>query len=144
MRNIHGYLYVDMGLAICSEAVDMEDKELEEIMKKKMREYMERLAKNVEEKSIEKDRDIDIFEKAKPLFTKDGYQHLINISKRNRTLAEKMLSMFAQLIYLGYLSPPIDYILVEKLRRKLVGEKGKIYVYKKGELKELGESLKED
>ncbi len=41
------------------------------------------------------------------------------------------------------MNPPIDYVLVEKLRRKLTGESGKIYVYKKGELKDLSESLHE-
>ena len=55
-----------------------------------------------------------------------------------------MVGILVKLIYLGYLSPPIDYVIVERLRRKLVGEKGRIYVYKKGELKDLRDSLLED
>ena len=120
----------------------MEDKELEEIMKKKMKMYMERLAKNVKEEEEESKK--DIFETARPLFDDEGYRHLMKISRSNRELAEKMVGILVKLIYLGYLSPPIDYVIVERLRRKLVGEKGRIYVYKKGELKDLRDSLLED
>ncbi|HIE37383.1 TPA: hypothetical protein EYP83_04360 [Candidatus Geothermarchaeota archaeon] len=120
-----------------------EDRELEKIMKKKMRIYMEMMnrKKDVEETKV--DEEVDIIQKVKRIFTDDGYKHLINIASRDRYLAEQIIKIFLELIYLGYISPPIDYILVEKLRRKLTGETGKIYVYKKGELKDLGESLKD-
>ncbi len=38
---------------------------------------------------------------------------------------------------------PIEYELVELLRRKIEGESGRIYVYHKGEMKEFGDVLRE-
>lgn len=121
-----------------------EDKELEEIMKKKMRRYMELMDKKKNTEVVDNQQKIDVFQKVKRIFTDDGYNHLMKIASSNKALAEKMIAIFIELIYMGYIAPPIDYILVEKLRRKLTGEKGKIYVYKKGELKDLSESLKEE
>lgn len=121
-----------------------EDKELEEIMYRKMRRYMKLIEKKKDAQAMENQQKTDIFEKVRRIFTEDGYNHLIKIASSERALAEKMIAIFIELIYMGYLAPPIDYILVERLRRKLTGEKGRIYVYKKGELKDLSESLKED
>jgi len=121
-----------------------EDKELEEIMKKKMKRYMEMIDRKKSNEVIENQQKTDLFQKVKRIFTEDGYSHLMKIASSNRGLAEKMIAIFIELIYMGYIAPPIDYVLVEKLRRKLTGEKGKIYVYKKGELKDLSESLKEE
>ncbi len=121
-----------------------EDKELEEIMKRKMRRYMELMDKKKSSEIQESQQKADIFQKVRRIFTEDGYNHLMKIASTNKALAEKMIAIFIELIYTGYITPPIDYILVERLRRKLTGEKGKIFVYKKGELKDLSESLKEE
>jgi len=120
----------------------VEDKELEKILKKKLKMYMESLKQREEdEKEGEKE---DIFKKAQPLFTEDGYKHLINIKKRDEELAEKILGYIVQLIYSGLLKSKADYVMVERLRRRISGETGKIYVYKKGELKDLSSSLREE
>ncbi len=121
----------------------MEDKELEKILQRKMKAYMEQLMKQMEEKKKEEDKK-DVYEKVKPLFTDDGYKHLIKIREANTEVADKILATIIQLIYMGMLRSKADYIIVEKLRRKIVGESGKIYVYRKGEMKDLGEALTDD
>lgn len=120
-----------------------EDRELEKIMKKKMRIYMEMMNRKKDTGKSKTDEEMDILQRVKRIFTDDGYKHIMGIASKDKSLAEQIIKIFVELIYLGYISPPIDYILVEKLKRKLTGETGKIYVYKKGELKDLGESLKD-
>ncbi len=121
----------------------MEDKELEKIMQRKMMEYMERL-RRMQEQGSEKERREDILEKIRPLLTSDAYNHLKKIRSGNPRLGEEMIKILIELLYLGYLRTPIDYVVVERLRRKLTGETGKIYVYRKGELKDLGDALTGD
>ncbi len=57
--------------------MEKSDKELDEIMKRKMRRYMEILnKKKTLTEDIESKKEEDIFMKVKPLFTDDGYNHL--------------------------------------------------------------------
>lgn len=120
----------------------MEDKELEKIMQRKMMEYMERLRKTQEQ--TQEERREDILEKIRPLLTQDAYNHLKKIRDRDPRLGGEMIKILIELLYLGYIRTPIDYVVVERLRRKLTGETGRIYVYRRGELKNLGEALTGD
>ena len=113
---------------------------MEAILRRKMRRYLEELSR----KRVESREGDDIIEKAKPIFSEDGYRHLRGIWERSRELGEEILKILLQLTLMGILSPPIGYVEVERLRRRLMGEKGRIYVYKRGELKELGEAIKKD
>jgi|Deesub1362A_J573_1020465.scaffolds.fasta_scaffold00012_222 DNA-binding TFAR19-related protein (PDSD5 family) len=119
------------------------DDEIEFIKRKKMVEYMQRILER-QMKSVEAGEKEDIYEKVKPLFTPDGFNYLISIRDKNPGLADKILKNLLFLLINGLASVPVDKLSVEILEKKLSGYKGKIYVEKKGELKEFGEALKED
>jgi len=119
------------------------DDEIEFIKRKKMVEYMQRILER-QMKSVEAEEKEDIYEKVKPLFTPDAFSYLIGIRENNPGLADKVLKNLLFLLINGLASIPVDKLSVEILEKKLSGYKGKIYVEKKGELKEFGEALKED
>jgi len=121
-----------------------EDKDLEMIKRRKLlkyyREYLASQLKKVEES---KKADEDVYIKVKPLFRKDAYNWLINIKKNKPTVADEILKAILYLVLNGMAGIPVEYELVELLRRKIEGETGKIYVYRRGEMKEFGDVLRE-
>ena len=119
------------------------DDEIEFIKRKKMVEYMQRILER-QMKSVEESEKEDIYEKVKPLFTPEAYNYLLSIRKSNSGLADKVLKNLLFLLINGLANIPVDKLSVEILEKKLSGYKGKIYVEKKGELKEFGETLKEE
>jgi len=121
------------------------DKELEFIKRKKLlRYYREYLKKQLEEVS-KKDKDKgNIYLKVRQFFEEDAYNKLIEIRNRKPEVADTILKNILYMILNGLVGIPVDYVTVEYIRRKIEGESGKIYVYKKGELKEFGEALKDE
>ncbi|HEW94114.1 hypothetical protein DRN87_03155 [Candidatus Geothermarchaeota archaeon] len=121
-----------------------EDKDLEMIKRRKLlkyyREYLASQLKKVEES---KKADEDVYIKVKPLFKEDAYNWLINIRKNKPAVADEILKAILYLVLNGMAGIPIEYELVELLRRKIEGESGKIYVYRRGEMKEFGDILRE-
>jgi DNA-binding TFAR19-related protein (PDSD5 family) len=122
----------------------MED-EIEFLKRKKMIEYMRRYYEKLVETSRKKEgAEEDIYVKIKSLMTKDGYNYLLNLRRLKPRLADNVLKNIILLLLNGLLEYPVDKETVIVLEKKLEGYKGKIYVEKKGELKEFRESLKED
>ena len=121
---------------------DMED-EIEYIKRKKMVEYMRRILES-QAKAVEEGKEEDIYEKVRSIFTTDGYNYLLKIKKTNQDLADNILRNLLLLIMNGLTSIPVDKLTVEVLERKLSGYRGKIYVEKKGELKEFSDILKDE
>jgi len=121
------------------------DKELEFIKRKKLlKYYREYLRKQLEEVSKKDEDKGDIYLKVRQFFEEDAYNKLIEIRNRKPEVADNILKNILYLVLNGFVAIPVDYVTVEYIRRKIEGESGKIYVYKKGELKEFGEALKEE
>lgn len=121
------------------------DKELEFIKRKKLlRYYREYLKKQLEEVSRKDEDRGDIYLKVRQFFEEDAYNKLIDIRNRKPEVADTILKNILYMILNGLVGIPVDYVTVEYIRRKIEGESGKIYVYKKGELKEFGEALKDE
>ncbi len=124
---------------------DEYDEELERITRRKMIEYMREYMRRLEERDkAGRERVEDIFEKAKFLFKSDAFQYLLSIRKRNPDIAFKVLNTIVYLIARGLLAYPVDALTVEVIEKKLEGYKGRIYIERRGELKEFGESLREE
>ena len=121
------------------------DKDLEFLKRKKLlKYYREYLKKQLENVSKGKEEKEDVYLKIKQIFEEDAYQKLLSIRREKPQTADIILKNILYLLMNGLLDIPVDYTVVEYLRRKIEGESGKIYVYKKGKLKEFGETLKED
>lgn len=120
----------------------MSSDELDLIMRKKMLEYMSKLV----EKKEEPDRASKVgafFEKIKPLLTPEAYGYLLSINKSKPDIGLKVASILVYLAANGLIDLPIDKLTVEVVEKKLEGYTGKIYIKRGGELKELGDILKE-
>ena len=118
------------------------DKDIEFLKRKKLLKYYREYLKRQLE-SLSKKEEEDVYERVRQLFDEDAYQKLIEIRKNMPRVADTILRNILYLLINGLLSIPIDYITVEYMRRKITGVSGKIYIDRRGELKELGEKLRE-
>jgi len=122
---------------------DEMDKDIEFLKRKKLlkyyKEYIRRQIKSLSHKQEE-----DVYKKVRHLFEEDAYEKLIEIRRDNSKVADTILKNILYLLLNGLINVPVDYVTVEYMRRKIIGESGKIYVFKRGELKELGEKFRED
>jgi len=119
------------------------DKDIEFLKRKKLLEYYKEYIRR-QIKSLSHKQEEDVYEKVRQLFEEDAYEKLIEIRRDNSKLADTILKNILYLLLNGLINVPVDYVTVEYMRRKIIGESGKIYVFKGGELKELGEKFRED
>ena len=106
----------------------MADKELERIMRKKLEKYME-LAKKAKEKEKEKREAEEAKERfLRKVLTEDAYDYLLNLRSSSRRLAEQIENTIIYLFMNGYVSPKLTKLDLMYLKRRITGEKGKIYV----------------
>jgi len=127
---------------VLSMVKETDDKDLEMIKRKKLLKYYKEYIKN-QLKKVEEKSDEDAYEKVKPIFTQDAYKWLLKIRSTKKSTADKILKNILFLVLNGLADIPIEYDVVEYLRRKIEGESGKIYVYRRGELKEFGDTLRD-
>ena len=118
------------------------DDDIEYIKRKKFIEYMNRLMKAQE--ATKKTEERDILEKLRGFLSPEAYMYLTNLRNRNKSHFDRVIKALVYMMLNGYVSIPVkkdDVIVVD---RKLGGYKGKIYVERRGELKEFSEAFKED
>jgi DNA-binding TFAR19-related protein (PDSD5 family) len=119
------------------------DDEIEYIKRKKLVEYMRRFLERQAEK-LESGKDVDIYEKVRPLFDEDAYSYLLSMRKVKPGVADKVLKNILFLLLNGLADIPVNKLALEVLERKVEGYKGKIYVERRGELKEFGKALSDE
>lgn len=119
------------------------DDEIEYIKRKKMVEYMRRYFESLSKKEV-KEKGVDLYEKIRPFLKDRAFRYLMYLRKTKPALADKIVKYIIISILNGLLDYPIDELTIEVMEKKLEGYKGRIYVEKRGEFKEFGESLKED
>jgi len=128
---------------VLSMVKESDDKDLEMIKRKKLLKYYKEYIKS-QLKKVEEKGDEDVYEKVRPIFTEDAYKWLLKIKSTKRSTADEILKNILFLVLNGLVDIPIEYDVVEYLRRKVEGESGKIYVYRRGELKEFSETLRDN
>jgi len=115
--------------------------DIEYLKRKKFIEYMNRILK-AQEEAKSKGEKPDILDRLRGFLSPDAYDYLNRLKNGNYTHFEKVLRTLVYLMLNGYIDVPVkkDDILV--LDKKLSGYKGKIYVEKRGELREFSEAFK--
>ncbi len=116
--------------------------DIEYIKRKKFIEYMNRMLKA--QSSPDKTQPSDVLERIKGFLSVEAYKYLLGLRNRDKSHFDKVLQVLVYMMLNGYIDVPVrekDVIVVDK---KLGGYKGKIYVERRGELKEFGEAFRED
>lgn len=117
--------------------------DIEYIKRKKFIEYMNKMlrAKDV---GVKKAEEVDVLEKLKGFLMPDAYKYLVRLRSGNKNHFNRVIQTLVYMMLNGYIEIPVKRDDVLVLDKKLSGYKGKIYVEKRGELKEFGEAFKED
>ena len=117
--------------------------EIEYIKRKKFIEYMNKMLKS-QEPNVKKPSEVDVLEKLKGFLLPDAYKYLVKIRDRDENHFNRVIQALVYMMLNGYINIPVKKEDVLVIDKKLSGYKGKIYVERRGEIKEFNKAFRED
>jgi len=118
--------------------------DIELIKKRKMLQLMKQQILRQLKEAEKKQAKGDIYLKLKPFLTEEAFNYLMKMRREKRATADEVVKNIVYGLLSGVLPAPVDEITVEYIERKVEGRTGRILVQRRGELKSLGEVLREE